>query len=188
MDITDSLYKGRSIRLGPIDHEKDPPIIARWTGDPLWRAMLGTASRPLSAEAVRKQLEKVEKEMEETQNVFHFTLRACSDDRLVGLAKLYGIDFHNGTGILALGIGDAADRRHGYGSDALTLLLSFAFGELNLNRLSVFLTSDNLPCIKLLEKAGFEQEVRRREAAYHDGRYWDGIDMGLLRSKWETRQ
>jgi RimJ/RimL family protein N-acetyltransferase len=139
-------------------------------------------------EAIRKMLEKIEKQMEETKNLFHFTLRTQSDDRLVGLAKLYGIDFHNGTGVLDLGIGDAADRRHGYGSDALDLLLGFAFGELNLHRVSVCPSADNTPFIQMVVKAGFEEEARQREAAFHASSYWDVVHMGLLRSKWEMKQ
>jgi len=43
---------------------------------------------------------------------------------LVGLARIDWIDFHNGSGVLNLGIGDAADRGHGYASDALELLFA----------------------------------------------------------------
>jgi RimJ/RimL family protein N-acetyltransferase len=187
MDTMSSLYEGSLVRLGPIDFEKDPPVVARWTRDPLLRAVLGGIARPLSPEAVRKMLEKIEKQMEESKNIFHFTLRNKEDDRLVGIAKLHWIDFHNGTGVLNMGIGDAQDRRRGYGSDALNLLLGFAFGELNLHRISVWPTADNTPFNHMVEKAGFEEEARRREASFHDGSYWDVIHMGLLRSKWDKK-
>ena len=131
MDNTNSLYAGRLVRLGPIDHEIDPQVVAHWTNDPLWRSVLTDVTRPFSVEAVRKLLEKVEKQMEETKNLFHFTLRLKDDNRLVGLARIFWIDFHNGTGVLNLGIGDTSDRWHGYGSDALKLLLRFAFNDLN---------------------------------------------------------
>jgi RimJ/RimL family protein N-acetyltransferase len=188
MDNTNSLYEGRLVRLGPLDHEKDPPVVARWTNDPLWRSVLVELARPLSVEAVRKLLEKVEKQMEEMKNLFHFTLRLRDDNRLVGLARIFWIDFHNGTGVLNLGIGAVSDRRRGYGSDALDLLLRFAFDDLNLHRLSAWPGADNLPFIQMAGKAGFEEEGRRREASFHDGRYWDVILMGLLRTKWEKRR
>ena len=187
MDNTNSLYEGRLVRLGPLDHEKDPPVVARWTCDPLLRSVLADVARPLSPEAVRRLLEKVEKQMEETKNLFHFTLRLRDDNRLVGLARIFWIDFHNGTGVLNLGIGDGSDRRRGYGSDALNLLLRFAFNELNLHRLSVWTSADNFPFIQMVGKAGFEEEARRREASFHDGSYWDVILMGLLRTKWEEK-
>ena len=61
------------------------------------------------------------------------------------------------------------------------------FGELNLHWLSVWPTADNFAMIQLVGKAGFEDEVRRREAAFHNGNYRDGIHMGLLREKWEKK-
>jgi RimJ/RimL family protein N-acetyltransferase len=188
MDNTKSLYEGRLVRLGPLDHEKDPPIIAFWTNDPLMRSVLEGVARPLSVETIRKLLEKVEKQMEEMKNLFHFTVRLKDDNRLLGLARIFWIDFHNGTGVLSLGIGDTSDRRHGYGSDALDLLLRFAFNDLNMHRLSAWPSADNLPFIHMAGKAGFEEEGRRREAAFHDGRYWDVVLMGLLRTKWEKKQ
>ena len=187
MDNTNSLYEGHLVRLGPLDHQKDPPIVARWTHDPLLRSVLIGVARPLSPEAVRRQLERVEKQMEEAKNLFHFTLRVRDDNRLVGLARIFWIDFHNGTGVLNLGVGDVSDRRRGYCSDALNLLLRFAFDELNLYRLSVWPSADNLPFIHMVEKTGFEEEARRREASYHDGRYWDVLHLGLLRTKWERK-
>ena len=187
MDITNSLYEGHLVRLGPLDHEKDPPVVATWTHDPLFRSVLTGVARPLSLQAVHKLLVRVEKEMEETKNLFHFTLRARQDDRLVGLARIFWIDFHAGTGVLNLGVGDESDRRRGYGSDALNLLLRFAFDELNLHRLSVWPGADNIPFIHMVAKAGFEEEARRREASFHDGSYWDVLHLGLLRTKWEKK-
>ena len=69
----------------------------------------------------------------------------------------------------------------------LPLLLRFAFDELNLHRLSVWPSADNLPFIQMVEKAGFEEEARRREASFHDGSYWDVLHLGLLRTKWEKK-
>jgi RimJ/RimL family protein N-acetyltransferase len=187
MDNTISLYEGRLIRLGSLDHEKDPPIVAGWTNDPLWRSVLVEVARPLSVEAARRLLYQVKQQMEETKNLFHFTLRARDDNRLLGLARIFRIDFHNGTGVLNLGIGAASDRRHGYGSDALGLLLRFAFNDLNLHRLSAWSSVDNIPFIHMVEKAGFEEEARRREAVFHDCSYRDELLMGLLRTKWEKK-
>jgi RimJ/RimL family protein N-acetyltransferase len=188
MDNSRSKYEGRLVRLGPLDLENDPLVIARWTNDPLLRSVLTELARPLSVEAVRKLLEKIEKQMEELKNLFHFTVRLRDDNRLVGLGRIFWIDFHHGTGVLNLGVGENSDRRHGYGFDALNLLLRFAFDDLNLHRLSAWPGADNLPFINLAGKAGFEEEGRRREAAFHDGRYWDVVLMGLLRTKWEKNR
>jgi RimJ/RimL family protein N-acetyltransferase len=182
-----ALYEGRLVRLGPLDHEKDPQVISRWTHDPLFHSVRTDFVRPLSVEAVRKQLDNIEKQMEETKNLFHFALRLRQDNRLVGLAKIYWIDFHNGTGEVDMGIGDIADRRRGYGSDALNLLLRFGFNDLNLHRIAAWISADNAAFLNMARKAGFIEEARRREASYHAGRYWDVLILGLLRHQWEKK-
>jgi RimJ/RimL family protein N-acetyltransferase len=188
MDNMKSLFEGQLVRLGPINHEKDPEIVARWTHDPLLRMVLGGVARPLSMEAAKKMLEKIEKQMDEHRNLFHFMLRAREDDRLVGLAYILLFDLTGVSARLNLGIGDPADRERGYGSDALELLLRYSFSELNLHRVSIFPTADCIPFVTMVEKAGFELEARRRKAAFHDGSYWDEMQMGLLREKWEKQQ
>ena len=56
METTDSLFERQLIRLSPIDHEKDPAVVSRWTVDPLLLPLLGKVFCPLSTEAVRKLL------------------------------------------------------------------------------------------------------------------------------------
>ena len=73
----------------------------------------------------------------------YFTLRMRSDDRLIGFARLHWIEWSNGAGFIELGIGDPNDRLQGYGSEALRLLLRFAFDELNLYRLTAIIPEYN---------------------------------------------
>jgi RimJ/RimL family protein N-acetyltransferase len=83
-----------------------------------------------------------------------------------------------------LGIGDAADRGKGYGSEAIKLLLRYTFEEINLHRLSAAVPEYNLPALRLFDKAGFSIEVRQRQFLHRDGRRWDMLGLGLLRSEW----
>jgi RimJ/RimL family protein N-acetyltransferase len=48
--------------------------------------------------------------------------------------------------------------------------------------LSVFAFNER--AIRSYEKAGFRVEGRLREAISRDGRYWDEIQMGVLRDEW----
>lgn len=187
-DIQTQLFEGQDIRFGPIDHEKDPEIEARWTQDSDFMRMMDVAAaRPLSAAMVRKQYEKLEKQMDEDKNVYYFAIRACKDDHLIGRAVIQWIEWSNGNGFIRLGIGDAQDRGKGYGSQALELLLRFAFAELNLFRLTAIVPEYNTAAIGLLKKYGFIEEVRRRRSLERDGRRWDLLTFGLLRDEWLNR-
>lgn len=187
MSIEKPLFEGKLVRLAPIDHEIDPQVESRWTHDPNYLRMLDTApAQPLSIEHVKKKYEKLEKEMEEEKNLFYFTIRAKDDDRLLGFVRLYWIEWNNGNGWVQLGIGEAHDRRKGYGSEVLDMLLRYAFSELNLFRLSACIPEYNTAALHLAAKAGFVEEVRRRQALQRDGRHWDLLHLGLLKEEWHA--
>jgi RimJ/RimL family protein N-acetyltransferase len=178
------------IRLGPINYEKDPAVQSKWTHDAEYLRLLDTSpARPVSPAEMKKKYEALEKEIEESKDQFYFTIRLRSDDpdqndRLVGFARLFWIEWTHGAGQVVLGIGDPSDRRKGYGSEVLNLLLRYAFAELNLFRLSAQIPAYNPGALRLFQKAGFVEEVRRRQALNRDGRFWDLIHVGLLRDEW----
>ncbi|HJS20502.1 MAG TPA: GNAT family protein [Anaerolineales bacterium] len=185
--IQTQLFEGQDIRFGPIDHEKDAEIEARWTHDSDFMRMMDIApARPLSAAMVRKQYEKLEKQMDEDKNQYYFAIRAKEDDRLIGKAVIQWIEWSNGHGFIRLGIGAAEERGKGYGAQALRMLLRFAFAELNLFRLSAIVPEYNTAAINLLKKFGFSEEVRRRQSVERDGRRWDLLVFGLLNEEWRN--
>src|SRR5215216_4944448 len=159
-DIQTQLYEGQDIRFGPIDHEKDAEIESKWTHDSDFMRMMDTVpARPMSAALVKKQYEKLEKQMEDRKNEYYFTIRAREDDRLIGKAIVQWIEWANGNGYLRLGIGAAEDRGKGYGTQALRMLL----------------------------RIGFVEEVRRRQSVERDARRWNLLVFGLLQEEWLSR-
>lgn len=187
MDLERSLFEGERIVLGPLDPEKDAEIEARWSHDSYYLRMLGRQpARPTVAEIIKKQYEAIEKQQDEKRNRFYFTIRHKPDDRFIGFIDLKWIDWSNGGAFIQLGIGEAADRGCGYGTEALKLALRFAFDELSLYRLTAPIAAYNPIALHVFKKAGFVEEVRRREALYRDGRRWDQILLGLLAEEWRA--
>ena len=119
--------------------------------------------------------------------MYYFTIRAREDDRLIGRASIHWIEWANGSGHIRLGIGAAEDRGKGYGTQALGLLLRFAFAELNLFRLTAMVPEYNEAALALLNKFGFTQEVCRRKSLERDGRRWALYVFGLLSDEWQKR-
>lgn len=188
LQIQTQLFEGPDIRFGPIDHEKDPEVESKWTHDSgFMRLMEIDPVRPMSAVMIKKQYEKLEKEIEDEKNQYYFTVRAREDDRLIGKASVQWIEWANGNGFLRLGIGSVEDRRKGYGTQALRLLLHFAFAEINLFRVSALVPEYNEGAVALLEKFGFVREVCRRKSLDRDGRRWDLYVYGLLGDEWRSQ-
>jgi RimJ/RimL family protein N-acetyltransferase len=188
MEISKSLFESESICLASIDHEKDPEIESKWTHDAnYWRMLTLDPVRPLSPAQLKKKYEAIEKEMEEKRGMFYFTIRMRADDRLIGFVKLSWVEWTNGNADLQMGIGEAEERGKGYGWQALGLVMRYAFAELNLHRLSTVVPEYNQVALHLLQKAGFIEEVRRRQAINRDGQRWDLLHYGILRQEWEGR-
>jgi RimJ/RimL family protein N-acetyltransferase len=184
-DIATQLFEGQDIRFGPIDHEKDPEIESKWTHNAeFMRLYEFEPARPMSAAIVKKQYEKLEKKIEEAKNLYHFMIRAKADDRLIGKAVIQRIEWANGNCSLRVGIGSLDDQRKGYGTQALKMLLRFAFAELNLFRVTANVAEYNEGAIALIKKFGFVEEVCRRQALEREGRRWDLLVFGLLKDEW----
>ncbi len=184
--MSNSLFTGADICLGPVDMEKDPAVESRWTHDADYLRAFGVVPvRPRTAAQIKSRYQEDERAMDEKQNLFRFAIRAMEDDRLLGFARLTWLDWTHGSARLALAIGDPADRGKGYGTQALRLVLRYAFQELNLFRLSAMLPAYNEGAQRFFRQAGFTIDARRREALHRDNRRWDLLHMGLLRDEWE---
>ena len=178
------LFEGERILLAPIDPEKDAETISKWTHDPEYlRLTDAEPARPLSPVHVKKKLEESAKKAEKDRNRFDFGVRLRADDRLIGLASIRWIQWTHGSGVIRLSIGRPEDRGQGYGSEALKMLLRYAFDELNLHRVGADSFEYNAGALRWLERHGFAVEVRRRQAVNRDGRRWDVIMLGLLRDE-----
>lgn len=197
-DLFVPLFEAPEIYLDAIDYEKDAPVESRWSHDLGYlRALSPDLARPLSIAQVKKKYESIEKQAEEHHNLFYFQVRrqprpnsGSSENseagRLLGFCRVYWIEWAHGSGTIQLGIGNPDDRRNGYGSQVLRLLLRYVFGELNFHRVSAHIPGYNQAALGLFKKHGFTEEVRRREVIFRDGRHWDMLHLGLLGSEWET--
>lgn len=183
--IERQLFEGRLVRLAELNYELDPQVESGWTETGEYWASRGyQAPRPMSPERVKKHYEALEKEIDEKNNSFYFTIRELESGRLVGFTRLNQVEWTHGIANAWILIGVQDDRGKGYGSEAIVLLLRYAFNELNLHRLNAWVGEENPGAIRFLQRAGFSEEVRQRERLYLDGRTSDYIQMGLLGSKW----
>jgi len=192
MEMNPSLFEGRLVRLTSVDPDKDAEIERKWTHDLEYLHMLTEQiAMPLSIFQIKKRYEKLEKEMEESGRQFYFAVRAKaaagheSPDRLVGFVNLSWIEWSHGSGRLSLGIGSPQDRRRGYGTEALQLIIRYAFHELNLQRVTLGVFDDNQRARRSYEKAGFVFEGHLRGTLQRDGQRRGEYLMGILREEWD---
>ena len=180
------LLGGERVRLTALQ-QGDIPTIARWYGDTAFlRLFDAVAARPLSEAEISLKLE----EWQRDQNGFYFAVRSADErkDDLLGLIELDGVLWPHRVCGMSIAIGDCGDWGQGYGYEAAELALAFAFGELNLHRVTATVFNYNERSRALVEKLGFRLEGAFREFLERDGERHDMLLYGLLRPEWEARQ
>jgi RimJ/RimL family protein N-acetyltransferase len=175
-----SLFTGKLIRLAaPL--VEDAEIRARWTHDEEYMRTVDTDfAQPKTVESCRNALQEVISD----STIVEFHVRTLDEDQLIGFVALHSIEWNNQKGSLAIGIGEAGYRGKGYGTDALRVILNYAFNELILHRVGLDVIASNGRAVRAYEKVGFKREGIIREAVHRDGKRMDLIYMGILRKEW----
>jgi len=75
-------------------------------------------------------------------------------------------------------------QKQGYGGEAILWALEWAFQHANMHRVSIGAFAYNEGAVRLYQRLGFVLEGRTRECAWYDGKYHDGIEMGMLKHEW----
>lgn len=73
----------------------------------------------------------------------------------------------------------------GYGSEAINWALDWAFRSANMRRVSIVCFGYNERAEYLYKKLGFVEEGRKRARVYHNLKWYDEINLGMLRKEWK---
>lgn len=176
-----NLFQGEYIRLTAMRPE-DASVVTRWYEDSEFGRLYDAST------AYPRSETSVVRLVEDRRGDYFFAIRTLYSDALIGLIDIGGIEQSNRVGWLALAIGDPANRGRGYGSDALRLMLRFAFHEVNLHRVQLTVFAYNTPAIRLYEKFGFTREGVFRDYILRDGQRHDMFLYGLLAHEWAAHQ
>ena len=114
---------------------------------------------------------------------FMFGIIKKDTDELLGNIGLTQLDYKCGTADLGIFIGEEDNLSKGYGSEAIKLLLDFAFNELRLHNVMLTVYDMNERAQKAYTKCGFKEFGRRHEARFHDGKYHDIVYMEVINDK-----
>lgn len=179
-----SLLRGARVRLTAM-RPRDVPTLARWFGDDtLLRLYDALPARPRTESDLTEWLETART----SDTVELFAVRSVVHDDLLGFVELDGILWNHGVAGVGACIGDVSERGRGYGKEALTLALDFAYDELNLHRIVATMFAYNEASIGLVESLGFRREGVHREHIQRGGRRYDMYLYGLLRPEWRSHR
>lgn len=73
----------------------------------------------------------------------------------------------------------------GYGTEAIEWALEWAFNVGGMHRVGIRAFEWNYGARKLYERIGFKHEGTSREHLFHNGRFWDDYQYGMLDREWK---
>jgi RimJ/RimL family protein N-acetyltransferase len=180
------IFAGKLVRLSAVDPEEMSKAFSRWNRDSEFTRLLNMSVQPLrSAKAIQKWMD--EDMGESSPRETFFTIRTADENKLIGGLSLYVVDWTGRDSFVGIFIGEREHWGKGYGTDAMRLLLQYAFTELNLWRVSLGVFQYNPRAIRSYEKVGFCHEGRMRQYLNHEGKRWDILYMGIRRDEWLER-
>ncbi|KUO74078.1 MAG: hypothetical protein APF77_23095 [Clostridia bacterium BRH_c25] len=102
----------------------------------------------------------------------------------IGTIQLYDFNEQDKSCKLGIRIGDRDYWGKGYGEDAVKTILEYAFMKIDIYRVTLKVYEYNERAVKCYLKCGFRNEGRTRQSAYIDGKFYDEIIMGALKSEY----
>ncbi|HPF87519.1 MAG TPA: GNAT family protein [Candidatus Limiplasma sp.] len=164
--------------------QDDYPHIRKWVND-------RNTSQYLSAIFWFPQTEAdttdfLNRAMRAAPNAAYFVIADIKDESYIGQLDLFEINWKTRVGKIGTVIGSEDKRGKGYGSEAMKLMLDYAFGILGLERVELEVYAENKRAVRCYEKAGFVYEGTRRHAAMVNGKHADVNMMSVLKADWEN--
>ena len=168
---------GERVALGPL-HRGLLPLLLRWEND-FWTVDRGgDEPRPVTREAIAAAWEPLLRG--EREDWIGFAIYALPELRPIGVMNVRDFTNRHGAAEFGITIGEAADRGHGYGTEAVRLLLDYAFTILGVHNVWLDTPAYNTGAIRAYEKAGFREIGRRRGARVLAGKRYDVVLMDCV--------
>ncbi len=180
--------EGERVRLRPLELS-DAERFRVWFSDPEFFHYLAGAAYQLSLAAEEEFIRaRQTNDWEHGVALAIEAMDVADAPVLIGSLELRDLHPESRHGEIGILIGEREYWDRGYGADVMRTICRFGFEELDLHRIELTVAAYNPRAQRCYEKVGFVVEGRKREHRYVNGRYYDTLVMGLLRSEFEARE
>ena len=146
--------KGQNIYLRALEPEDLEFVYAIENDEAIWQ--VSNTQTPYSRFLIRQYLENAHQDIYEAKQL-RLVICLNNSDNAVGLIDLFDFDPKNNRAGIGILIQNLEDRSKGIGKEALGLLISYAFQQLQLHQLYANIDSDNKLSLQLFSKFGFQE-------------------------------
>ena len=175
--------RGELVRLRPLQERDLAPFVAAYAEDPDLGPAAGMEHDP-SEESLRERLAAQPSGAAEGRFV-ELAVTEAGDDRLAGTVVLHSIDWRHQHAEAGFWFGREF-RGRGLATEAVGLIVDWAFAELGMHRVEM-ITITSLPhcerVVALAERLGFRPEGILRGRNFERGRRLDALMLAVLRDE-----
>lgn len=175
------MLKSKYIYLSPLKNE-DVTSLFSWINN-RDQVLLNAPYEPVHENQHSVWLKHIQKR----NDVVIWGVRLQKNEELIGTCQLHNIHWIHRTAELQIHIGNKEHQGKGYGSEVVELLLTFAFCDLNLHRVNLYVFETNIEAIRMYERTGFIKEGMMRKAGYINGKWVNILILGILSEEFKKR-
>ena len=172
--------KGDNIYIRALEPNDLEFVYAIENDQSIWE--VSNTHTPYSRFLVKQYLENAHQDIYEAKQL---RLAICQDRDFpaLGLIDLFDFDPKNNRAGVGIVIQDNENRKQNIGSEALALLIEYAFFNLNLHQLYANIGTENEASKALFTKFGFEMIGVKKDWTFVNGKYKDEAIFQLINTK-----
>jgi RimJ/RimL family protein N-acetyltransferase len=166
------------LKLIPLDRPERLMLVADWLAwkDNYQWLDFGNGRQTLTPECLKIAMQRG------TDVLKLFT--SAVDDAPIGVVGLSGVNQHSRTATLWVVLGDKSHSGRGYGSQAVSKMLTLGFVTLGLHAINAWIV-EHSPAVRVANRVKFRPMGRLRQCHYIDDRVYDRLWFDLLASEHE---
>ena len=172
--------KGNNIYIRALEPNDLEFVYAIENDQSIWE--VSNTHTPYSRFLVKQYLENAHQDIYEAKQL---RLAICQDQDFpaMGLIDLFDFDPKNNRAGVGIVIQNNENRKQNIGSEALALLIEYAFFNLNLHQLYANIGAENEASKALFTKFGFEMIGVKKDWTFVNGKYKDEAIFQLINTK-----
>jgi len=170
--------------LRPFKYSDNEDMLQNWISDPAIQSLL---SEPVytTEEEVKELLDKWISSYKRP-DYYRWAIIEKETSICMGQIAIFLVDNKNHFCEIEYGLGSEFHRR-GYASEAVKVILEFAFNKVNFHKVQVCHKEGNAASQGVIRKNHFVYEGKLRDYFYMNGKYVSRLYYSLLRDEYENR-
>ena len=169
--------KGKNIYLRALEPEDLEFVYTIENNESIWE--VSNTQTPYSRFLIRQYLENAHQDIYEAKQL-RLVICKNQDFEAVGLIDLFDFDPRNNRAGVGILIQNSTNRNSGIGTEALDLLIQYAFTKLNLHQLYANIDLENEASLALFTNFGFQNIGVKKQWNLINGRYKDEALFQLI--------